>query len=75
MSKKKKTKFVDDGHTVYDMSGLTNSKPKEDSDSLGLNRKERFAIVRAGLSVYLPKLVIIIIGFSLAFLLIYFWLR
>ena len=70
--KKKKTVYVDDGHTVYDMSGVSGKKKKE--DDLGLSRKERRAVIKAAFATYLPILVGVLACFTLAALLMYFWL-
>ncbi len=78
MSKeKKKRKYVDDGHTIYnmDVDGLKwHDKKKKNKDYLDLNKKERFAMLKAAFAVYLPKLLIILLGFTLAIILLYFWL-
>ncbi len=78
MSKeKKKRKYVDDGHTIYnmDVDGFKwHDKKKKNKDHLDLNKKERFAMLKAAFAVYLPKLLIILLGFTLAIILLYFWL-
>lgn len=72
--KKKKRKFVDDGHTVYSMEGLNPAPRVKQSDKTGLTQKERRAAVRAALAVYLPRVLLIIACFVIAGLLIYLWL-
>lgn len=62
---------MDDGHTIYSMDGLS-KHPKKSADSPNLNRKERSAMIRAAFRVYLPRLLVILLGFTLAFLLLYF---
>ena len=72
--KKKKPKFVDDGHTVYSMEGLDPAPRVKESDKVGLTRKERRAAIRAALAVYMPRVLLIVACFAAAALLIYFWL-
>lgn len=72
--KKKKKKFVDDGHTVYSMAGLEDPHARKKSD-VSLTRKERRAAIKAALSIYLPRLLLVIACFAAAIVLIYFWLR
>ena len=84
--KKKKVKIVykeDDGHTIYDMSGVvdkfgrsgSNAK-KQDSKNGGvyLTKKEKRALIKAGFKYYLPYLGIMLIGFAIAILLVYLWI-
>ena len=74
-NKVRKAPYIDDGHTIYDMSGLNDSRKKTDPENnLGMSRKEKFAAIRAALIVYLPGLLAILAGFGLTMLLIYFWL-
>ncbi len=72
--KKKKPKFVDDGHTVYSMEGLTGGK-RDDKDVPSLTGKEKRALIRAALARYLPMLLLVIGCFSVAALLVYLWLN
>ena len=50
-SEKRKTEFVDDGRTVYDMSGLDDmhrtGPRREKKESISVTRKERRALIRA----------------------------
>lgn len=78
--KRKKTseeKFVDDGRTLYDMSGLDDMhrtgerKPKR--DRVSVSKKERRMLIRAALLVYLPIFIGVLACFTLAALLMYFW--
>lgn len=85
MSKKKtKTKVVykpDDGRTVYSMAALEGKTP-EDLDEreeqrkkrVNVTRKERRAMIAAAFQVYGPILLIILLAFSIAAMLIYFFL-
>lgn len=84
MKKKEKKPYVDDGHTIYDMDGVGrtgwwgSSKPtkeKKEQTPVGLTRRERWAAIRAALSIYLPVLLVLLAGFGLAAVLLSFWLR
>jgi len=73
--KKKKKPFVDDGHTVYDMSGLYPEKNRADKiEKENLSRKEKFAAFKAAMVVYGPILLGIMLCFGAAMLLISLWL-
>lgn len=74
--KKKKVKYIDDGHTIYNMNveGMRGYK-KPKGDEVYLDKKEKRMLVWAAFKAYTPKLLIILVGFTLAILLIYFWLR
>ena len=77
MSKKKKEEFVDDGHTIYNMNvdGFKwHDKNRDKKNQVYLNRKEKWAMIRAAFSAYFPQLLIVLAGFGLAILLLYFWL-
>ena len=71
--KKTKIKYVDDGHTVYSMEGLTGKLPEE-KDRPNLTKKERRALIRAAFGHYLPPVLVALAGFTLAALLLYLWL-
>ena len=75
MKKDKKRKYVDDGHTVYNMDGIDEmrygSNPK---DNGGLTRKERWAAIRPALAVFLPKFLLVLGCFAIVAILMYFWL-
>lgn len=78
MSKKKKKKYVDDGHTIYnmDVSGFKwHDRKVKNKNKIDLSKKEKSAMIRAAFAAYLPKVLIILVGFSLAILLLYFWLK
>lgn len=70
--KKQKTVYVDDGHTVYDMSGLTGEK--KGKGDISLTRKERFAMIRAAFAHYLPIFLLVLGCFVLTGLILYIWL-
>lgn len=72
--KKKKAKFVDDGHTVYSMAGLDPDADKKQNGEIRLTRKERWAAIRAALSRYLPVLFLVLACFLATAALLYFWL-
>lgn len=81
-NKKKVIYKEDDGRTLYDMSGVsrdnfmgsnqnTNSK---NQSSVYLTKKERRAVIIAGLKHYLPILFMVISCFAVAIILVYLWL-
>lgn len=72
LKQKKKTKFIDDGRTIYSMDGL--SKKSKKQDDLDLTKSERRTIILAAFKVYLPRLLLILIGFGIAYILLYLWL-
>ena len=74
--KKKKSNFVDDGHTVYDMSGVRDgifSRSKKEKSNL--SKKERRAAMKAAFAVYLPRFLAVLCCFGIAILLIFLWLN
>lgn len=72
--KKEKRAFVDDGRTIYDMSGL-NPDGKKDKEPIGLSRKERWAAIRAAFWVYGRVFLLVLIGFAMAGVLMWLWLQ
>lgn len=78
MKKKKekvKVKYIDDGHTVYSMDGLSPNAGRSDKkDEVRLSRAEKKAAIKAAFSVYFPILMLVLICFSLTMLLMHFWL-
>lgn len=85
MKKKNKPKVVykpDEGQTIYSMAALEGKTP-EDLDKreeerkkrITVTRKERWAMIRAAFEVYGPILLMIIVGFSLAAVIVYLLLR
>ena len=73
---KKKTKFVDPGHTIYDMSNVPTSRPSFKNDNgVSLTPKERRAAVMAAFAHFLPILFGVIACFLVAMLLILWWLN
>lgn len=77
MPKKRKQKFVDDGHTVYnmDIDGMPHRIPKATDDSVSLTKKEKNAMIKAALGHYLPIVLGVCLCFFVAMLIMYFWLK
>lgn len=76
MNKKEKDKFIDDGHTIYNMD--IDGMPKRSSNKgtgIELTRKERRALIIAAFLHFIPILIGIVLCFILTMLIIYFWLR
>ena len=83
--KKNKQKVVykpDEGQTIYSMAALEGKTP-EDLDKreeqrknrVKVTRKERNAMIKAAFQVYGPILLIIVVGFSLAAVIMYLLLQ
>ena len=74
-----KQKFVDDGRTIYDMSGIDDmhrTGPRhEKKERINVTRSERRALIRAAFAHYAPIFFGVIVCFTLTAVLIYFWLR
>ena len=73
--RKSKPEYVDDGHTIYSMEqfvGPENYNKKE--KNVGLSRKEKRAAIKAAFETYLPILIGVLACFSVAAVLMYFWL-
>lgn len=81
MGKNKKKYADDDGRTIADMNvdGLPwyngNKADKKIADEDKPTRKERRAMMRAWFSVYLPRILAIVIGFGLAVAITVCWLN
>ena len=83
--KKKKVKVVyyeDKGETVYPMAATYGLTPEElekqkeaEKNATYATGKERFAMIKAAFSVYGPLLLIVAGAFSVAALLMYFFLK
>lgn len=78
---KKKNEYVDDGHTVYSMEGVTRpgavlpkfkKKVKTQDD---VTRKEKNAMIRAAFKSYLPAFLTVLCCFAAVFALLYLWLK
>lgn len=78
MGKKKKDEYIDDGHTVYnmDIEGFRwHDRKARNANKTEISKKERRALIRSAYKSYLPPVLMILLGFSLAAVLLYFWLR
>ena len=85
MKKKNKPKVVykpDEGQTIYSMAALEGKTPedldkrdKERKNRITITRKERWAMIRAAFQVYGPIMLMIILGFSIAAVIVYLLLR
>ena len=82
MSKRRKKELpdYDDGRTIADMNveGMPWYRPaskKEVKESDKPSRKERWAMIRAGYLSYLPRILAIVFGFSVVFLVLWLWLH
>ncbi len=76
MSKKEKQKYVDDGHTIYDMNVDAKwSKDRSNNKSIPVPKEERRMLIKAAFLAYIPKLLLVLFSFGLAIVLIYFWLK
>lgn len=74
-NKKKKVKYIDDGHTVYSMEGLDpDAEKRKKAGDIRLTWKERWAVIRAALGRYLPILFMVMACFLIAGGLLYLWL-
>ena len=71
--KNKKEKYVDDGHTIYSMD-VDAKWAKKEENSVYVSKEERNILIKACFKAYIPKLLIVLLGFGLAIVLIYFWL-
>lgn len=72
--KKNKIKYIDDGHTIFnmDVDGMPH-RPKS-KNSVYLTKPERKALIKAAFSHYMPILIGVIVCFLIAMLLIMLWL-
>ena len=74
--KKKKQEYVDDGHTIYsmDVDAKWNNQREVKNETVYVSKEEKKTLIIAAFKAYIPKLLIVLVGFGLAILLIYFWL-
>lgn len=74
--KKKKQKYIDDGHTIYnmDVDGMPHRVAKNDT-GINLTKKEKRAIILAAFLHYGPIFIGILVCFFVAMLLIKLWLH
>lgn len=75
MKTKKKQKYVDDGHTIYSMDVDAKWNKTKKDKSVCVSKEEKKQLLKGAFIAYFPKLLLVIAGFTLAFILIYFWLR
>lgn len=91
MSKEKKQKYIDDGHTIFSMdvdakwntqreyNRKSNDKKinnqKNTTESIYVSKEERRTLIKAAFKAYIPKLLLVLFSFGLAIILIYFWLK
>ena len=76
MKKINKQKYIDDGHTIYnmDVDGMPHRRVQS-KDSINTTKKEKRAMIKAALLHYLPILGGVILCFLAAMLLIFWWLH
>lgn len=74
-SNKKKEKFIDDGHTIYDMNvdAKWNTR-KEKEQGVYVSSEEKRALILAAFKAYFPKILLIIGCFAATMILIFLWL-
>ncbi len=77
MSKKKKQEYIDDGHTIYsmDVDADWNNQKEKNNSSTYVTKEENRVLIKAAFRAYFPKLLMVLLGFGLAIVLIYFWLK
>lgn len=75
--KKNKKEYIDDGHTIYsmDVDAKWSKRHHDNKESIYVSKEERRLLIKAAFRTYIPKLLIVLFGFGLAILLIYFWLK
>ena len=84
--KKKKKKIVyvgeDKGQTLYSMAALNGMTPEEQEEAyekrknaVPVTHRERWAMFKAAAQVYAPVLLIVVLGFGLTALFMYFFLK
>lgn len=72
--KKQRKPYIDDGHTIYDMSALVGKDKTDPTQRVGLSMKEKIAAILAAFQCYLPMLLIVLGSFLFVMLLIALWL-
>ena len=76
MSKKEKKEYIDDGHTIYSMDVDAKWNNRHDKkETIYVSKEERRTLIKAAFRTYIPKLLIVLLGFGLAIVLVYFWLK
>ena len=75
MKNKEKEEYIDDGHTIYSMDVDAKwARPKEPKEKIYVSKEQKRLLIKAAFRAYIPKLLIVLLGFGLAIILIYFWL-
>ncbi len=76
-AKKKKQKYEDDGHTIYDMNvdAYWRKDKKENKNKVYVTKEEKKALIKAAFIAYIPKLLLVLACFGFTMLLIYLWLK
>ena len=69
-----KVKYIDSGQKIYDMD-VDGLPKREIKQKLYLNRKERFAVIKAALATYFPVYLAVVACFVIAVILVYLWLK
>ena len=76
--KKNKEKYVDDGHTIYnmDVDGFKwhDRNVKKNQGQL-FDKKEKRHLIKAAYKAYLPAMICMMLAFCLTILILYFWLK
>ena len=75
MKKNKREKYIDDGHTIFDMNVDAKWNTQKENKVVYVTKEEERALVKAAFRAYFPKLLLILGSFGLAIILIYFWLK
>jgi hypothetical protein len=74
-SNNKKEKFIDDGHTIYDMNvdAKWNTR-REKEQSVYVSKEEKRTLILAAFKTYFPQILLIIGCFAATMILIFLWL-
>lgn len=72
---KKRQPYVDDGHTVYSMDGLTDTPKTDKQKRATLTKKERKTAMKAAFEYYFPYFLMVVGCFALVMLLLQLWLK
>ena len=70
-----KEKFIDDGHTIYDMNvdAKWNTR-REKEQSVYVSKEEKRTLILAAFKTYFPQILLIIGCFAATMILIFLWL-
>ena len=76
MKKEKKEKFIDDGRTIFNMD-IDGFKwhDKKKKESIYVDKDDKKSIIKAAYKAYIPMFLMVVLGFTLAMILVYLWLR